>query len=42
VWVWLNEWNGRGVTTIVYGRILLRSLNLLVLYIAARQCAYPR
>jgi hypothetical protein len=38
VWVWLNEWNGRGVTTIIYGRILLRSLNLLVLYIAAAVC----
>jgi hypothetical protein len=38
VFVWLNEWNGRGVTTIVYGRILLRSLNLLVLYIAAAVC----
>jgi hypothetical protein len=38
VFVWLNEWNGRGVTTIVYGRILLRCLNLLVLYIAAAVC----
>lgn len=38
VFVWLNEWNGRGVTTIIYGRILLRSLNLLVLYIAAAVC----
>jgi hypothetical protein len=38
VFVWLDEWNGRGVTTIIYGRILLRSLNLLVLYIAAAVC----
>ena len=38
VFVWLNEWNGRGVTTIIYGRVLLRSLNLLVLYIAAAVC----
>ncbi len=38
VFVWLNEWNGRGVTTIIYGRVLLRALNLLVLYIAAAVC----
>ena len=23
VFVWLNEWNERGVTTIIYGRVLL-------------------
>ena len=37
--VWLNEWlQGRGMTTVTYGRVLLRSLNLLVLYIAAAVC----
>jgi len=36
--VWLNEWYGRGMTSVTYGRVLLRSLNLLVLYIAAAVC----
>src|SRR5260370_20983179 len=38
VFVLLNEWNGRGVTTIIYGRGPLRSLNLLLLYIAPAVC----
>ncbi|MEY2479171.1 MAG: hypothetical protein QOI04_98 [Verrucomicrobiota bacterium] len=38
VFVWVNQWETRGTTSIIYARELLQVLKLLVLYIAAAAC----
>jgi hypothetical protein len=38
VFLWVNQWEGRGTTAIVFWRILVQVLELLALYIAAAAC----
>src|SRR5438045_551411 len=38
VFVWVNQWETRGTTSIIYARELLQVLKLLALYIAAAAC----
>ena len=38
VFVWVNQWETRGTTSIIYARELLQVLKLLVLYVAAAAC----
>ncbi len=38
VFVWLNQWEGRTATSVVFWRVLLQVLKLMALYIAAAAC----
>jgi hypothetical protein len=38
VFVWLDQWEYRAVTTAVFWRVLLQVLKLMVLYVAAAAC----